>query len=57
MNEDHIDIRTAAEILGVTVQAITYRIKNKSILPVGKFAGSYILSRKQVESLKREIIK
>jgi hypothetical protein len=55
MEPDLISVPEAAEILGVTVPAVHYRINNGTILPVGKFAGSPVLSRKAIEKLKPEI--
>ena len=55
MNPDLISVPEAAAILGITVPSVHYRIKNRSIIPVGTFAGSPVLSKKAIEALKSEI--
>jgi hypothetical protein len=55
MNPDLISVPEAAAILGITVPSVHYRIKTRSILPVGTFAGSPVLSKKAIEALKSEI--
>jgi hypothetical protein len=57
MDPDLISVPEAAAILGVTVPAVHYRIKNRTILPLGTFAGSPVLSKKAIEKLALEIKK
>jgi predicted site-specific integrase-resolvase len=55
MNQDLITPPEAAEILGVSLQAVHKRIANGSIKPLGRLGGIHVLSRPAIERLKEEI--
>jgi hypothetical protein len=54
MEKDKITSPEAMRILGVSQSMVQYLITSGRIKPVGKFAGAWILDRKQIEYLKRE---
>jgi hypothetical protein len=54
MEDDKITSTEARRILNCSSSLIGYLIANDKLKPVGKFAGNWILDRRQVEYLARQ---
>jgi predicted site-specific integrase-resolvase len=49
MNEDYIDSKTAAKLIGITVPTLNHHVRHGHIETIGLFGGSLVFSRKTVE--------
>jgi hypothetical protein len=54
MEDYKISATEARKLLGMSQPLLQYHIEQGNIKPLGKFAGAYVLDRRQVENFKRE---